>query len=32
MALSFQAITVNDFDVVDLGADVALTDNCVRNP
>jgi hypothetical protein len=28
---SFGALTVDDFDVVDLGAEIALTDNCVRN-
>ncbi len=31
-AQSFEAITVDDFDVVDLSANVALTDDCVRNP
>jgi hypothetical protein len=31
-AQSFAAITPNDFEVVDLGADVAVTNNCVRNP
>ncbi len=31
-ALSFKAITVGNFEVVDLGAEIALTDNCVRNP
>ena len=31
-ALSFQSVTVNDFEVVDLGSEITLTDNCVRNP
>jgi hypothetical protein len=31
-ALSFAAIKVDDFDVVDLSAEITLTDNCVRNP
>ncbi|HVR01759.1 MAG TPA: hypothetical protein VMT47_06485 [Polyangia bacterium] len=31
-ALSFSAIKVDDFDVVDLPAETALTDDCVRNP
>jgi hypothetical protein len=30
-ATSFQAIKVNDFEVVDLGSEITLTDNCVRN-
>jgi hypothetical protein len=30
-ATSFSAIKVTDFEVVDLGSDIALTDNCVRN-
>ncbi len=29
---SFAAIQVDDFEVVDLGSEIALTDNCVRNP
>jgi hypothetical protein len=29
---SFAAITPDDFEVVDLSAEVALTYNCVRNP
>jgi hypothetical protein len=29
---SFAAIAVDDFEVVDLGGEIALTDNCVRNP
>ncbi len=29
---SFAAIAVDDFEVVDLGAEIALTDDCVRNP
>jgi hypothetical protein len=29
---SFAAITVDDFEVVDLSAAVTLTDDCVRNP
>jgi hypothetical protein len=29
---SFKAVTVDDFEVVDLSTAVALTDNCVRNP
>jgi hypothetical protein len=31
-AQSFATITVGDFEVVDSSAEVALTDNCVRNP
>jgi hypothetical protein len=31
-ALSFSALKVDDFDVVDLPAEIALTDDCVRNP
>jgi hypothetical protein len=31
-AQSFHAITVDDFEVVDLSADIAVTDDCVRNP
>jgi hypothetical protein len=31
-ALSFQSITVDQFEVVDLGSEIALTDSCVRNP
>jgi hypothetical protein len=31
-ALSFSAIGVDDFEVVDLGAEIALTDDCARNP
>jgi hypothetical protein len=31
-AQSFAAIAVDDFEVVDLGGEIALTDNCVRNP
>jgi hypothetical protein len=31
-AQSFEAISVDDFEVVDLGAEIALTDDCVRNP
>jgi hypothetical protein len=31
-AQSFEAIPVDDFEVVDLGAEIALTDDCVRNP
>ncbi len=31
-AQSFNAIGVANFEVVDLGAPIALTDNCVRNP
>jgi hypothetical protein len=31
-ALSFAAIGVDSFEVVDLTSDVALTDNCTRNP
>ena len=31
-ALSFSTLTVDDFEVVDLGSEIALTDNCVRNP
>ncbi len=29
---SFNSISVDDFEVVDLGSEIALTDNCVRNP
>jgi hypothetical protein len=29
---SFAAVAVDDFEVVDLGDEIALTDNCVRNP
>jgi hypothetical protein len=29
---SFNSIAVNDFEVVDLGAEIPLTFNCVRNP
>jgi hypothetical protein len=29
---SFSAIPVDDFEVVDLGSEITLTDNCVRNP
>jgi hypothetical protein len=29
---SFAAIKVDHFEVVDLGSEIALTDNCVRNP
>jgi hypothetical protein len=29
---SFTAIEVTDFEVVDLGPEIALTDDCVRNP
>ena len=29
---SFVAIAVDDFEVVDLGDEIALTDDCVRNP
>ncbi|HVY08173.1 MAG TPA: hypothetical protein VHB46_19515 [Burkholderiales bacterium] len=29
---SFSSIAVGDFEVVDLGAEIALTFNCVRNP
>ena len=31
-AQSFGAVTVDDFEVVDLSSAIALTDNCVRNP
>jgi hypothetical protein len=31
-ALSFSAITVDDFEVVDFSAPIAQTDDCVRNP
>jgi hypothetical protein len=31
-ALSFAAITVDDFEVVDFSAEIPLTDDCVRNP
>ena len=31
-ALSFSAITVDDFEVVDFSAPIAVTDDCVRNP
>jgi hypothetical protein len=31
-AQSFEAIGVSDFEVVDLGPEIALTDDCVRNP
>jgi hypothetical protein len=31
-AQSFKSISVNDFEVVDLGPEVAVTDNCMRNP
>jgi hypothetical protein len=31
-ALSFSAIKVDDFEVVDLPAEVALTNDCARNP
>jgi hypothetical protein len=31
-AQTFEAIQVSDFEVVDLGPEIALTDNCVRNP
>jgi hypothetical protein len=31
-AQSFSAVTVDDFEVVDLGAEIALTDDCMRNP
>jgi hypothetical protein len=29
---SFSAIAVDSFEVVDLTPEIALTDNCVRNP
>ena len=29
---SFSSVAVSDFEVVDLGAEIALTFNCVRNP
>jgi hypothetical protein len=29
---SFTSVAVNDFEVVDLGAEIPLTFNCVRNP
>jgi hypothetical protein len=31
-ALSFSTIKVTDFEVVDLGAEIAITNDCVRNP
>ncbi len=31
-ALSFSAITVDDFEVVDFSAPIAVTDDCARNP
>jgi hypothetical protein len=31
-ARTFAPIQVSDFEVVDLGAEIALTDNCTRNP
>jgi hypothetical protein len=31
-ALSFKNVAVDDFEVVDLGNEIALTDTCVRNP
>jgi hypothetical protein len=31
-AQSFAALAVDDFEVVDLGDEIALTDDCVRNP
>ena len=31
-AQSFAALKVDDFEVVDLSPEIALTDNCVRNP
>ncbi len=31
-AQSFEKVTVDDFEVVDYGTEVALTDDCVRNP
>jgi serine/threonine-protein kinase len=31
-AQTFGPITVGDFEVVDLSPDIAVTDNCVRNP
>jgi hypothetical protein len=31
-SMAFNTITPDDFEVVDLGAEIALTDNCVRNP
>jgi hypothetical protein len=31
-ATSFASISVGDFEVVDLGSEIALTDDCVRNP
>ena len=31
-AQSFSAVTVDDFEVVDLGPEIAQTDDCVRNP
>jgi hypothetical protein len=31
-AQSFESIAVDSFEVVDLGPEIALTDNCVRNP
>ena len=29
---SFSAIAVSDFEVVDLGNEISVTNNCVRNP
>ena len=31
-ALSFSSLEVTDFEVVDLPAEIALTDDCARNP
>jgi hypothetical protein len=31
-ALSFKNVAVDDFEVVDLGTEITLTDDCVRNP
>jgi hypothetical protein len=31
-AQSFSAVTVDDFEVVDLGPEIVQTDSCVRNP
>ena len=31
-ARSFKAIAVDSFEVVDLTPEIALTDDCVRNP
>jgi hypothetical protein len=31
-AQSFSSISVDSFEVVDLGPEIALTDDCVRNP